>query len=391
MPFWNWSRTAATNATSDATINWQEGQAPSTINDSARAVMAGLASWRDDIAGAITTGGTSTNYTLTSFQGFTTLAGMNGQMIGFTPHATNGATVTLNVDGLGAKPVRQAPSTEILAGVLVAGTPYVATYYNATGEWILRNFYGNPYNTPLGAMLPYTADTAPNSAFILPFGQTLSRSTYASYFSLVSTRFGAGDGSSTFTAPDMRGRIIAGYDVMGGSAAGRLTSAGGGLDGTVIGAAGGSQNRTLVSANLPPHAHAGTTGTGGGTHSHTGTSDSTNTDHTHSGTTGGMSANALHAHTYLAPTSNSTTPGGGFSANNGTGSLTTTGNTNIDHTHTVTTGGMSANAAHTHTFTSNVTDISHTHAFTTDNGPGSSTALPTIPPAIVLNYILRIL
>ena len=48
------------------------------------------------------------------------------------PHTTNGATVTLNVDGLGAKPLRSAPSAELLAGVLVQGTPYVPTYYNAT-------------------------------------------------------------------------------------------------------------------------------------------------------------------------------------------------------------------------------------------------------------------
>ena len=33
---------------------------------------------------------------------------LDGQMIAFTPHTTNAATVTLNVDGLGAKPLRSA-------------------------------------------------------------------------------------------------------------------------------------------------------------------------------------------------------------------------------------------------------------------------------------------
>ncbi|MDN7993585.1 tail fiber domain-containing protein [Burkholderia orbicola] len=43
MGLWNWSTTAANNATADPSINWQEGQAPSTVNDSARAMMAALA------------------------------------------------------------------------------------------------------------------------------------------------------------------------------------------------------------------------------------------------------------------------------------------------------------------------------------------------------------
>lgn len=43
MGLWNWSTTAANNATADPSINWQEGQPPSTVNDSARAMMAAIA------------------------------------------------------------------------------------------------------------------------------------------------------------------------------------------------------------------------------------------------------------------------------------------------------------------------------------------------------------
>src|SRR4051812_9361641 len=126
-----WSQTQATNATADTTVNWAEGQAPSTVNDSARNMMASVAKWRDDIAGAIATGGTSTAYTVTSYQVFDTLAHMSGQLIAFTPHTTSGATVTLNVDSLGAKPLRSAPNVELPAGMLVQGTPYVALYNNS--------------------------------------------------------------------------------------------------------------------------------------------------------------------------------------------------------------------------------------------------------------------
>ncbi|WP_080426446.1 tail fiber domain-containing protein [Burkholderia ubonensis] len=45
MALWQWSITAANNATADPSINWQEGQAPSTVNDSARAMMAAIATW----------------------------------------------------------------------------------------------------------------------------------------------------------------------------------------------------------------------------------------------------------------------------------------------------------------------------------------------------------
>ena len=80
---YTWDRTAASNATADSAINWQEGQSPSSVNDSARAQMAVQAKWRDDIAGAIVTGGTSTAYTVATYTVFDTLAHMNGQMIAF--------------------------------------------------------------------------------------------------------------------------------------------------------------------------------------------------------------------------------------------------------------------------------------------------------------------
>jgi microcystin-dependent protein len=248
MTLFKWSRTASSNATADGSINWAEGQPPSSVNDSARATMAAVAKYRDDISGAIVTSGASTAYTVTSYQSFGALTQMDGAMIAFTPHATNGTVVTLNVDGLGAKPLRSAPSAELLAGTLIQGTPYCATYNNGDGAWYLRGFYGNPYNIPLGGILPYVGATAPNSSFALPYGQAISRTTYASLFALVSTTFGAGDGSTTFNVPDLRGRVIAALDNMGGSAAGRLTTIGGG---TTMGASGGGETVTLAQANLP--------------------------------------------------------------------------------------------------------------------------------------------
>lgn len=255
MTLYKWSQTASADATADGTINWAEGQSPSSINDSARAMMAATAKYRDDIAGAIVTGGTSTAYSVTSYQVFDTLAHLGGQMIAFTPHATNGATVTLNVDSLGAKPLRAQPSVELPAGSLILGTPYVATYNNSDAVWYLQGGSGiaNAYSIPLGAGLDYWGLTTPNSIFAFPAGQAISRTTYATLFALIGGQYGSGDGSTTFNLPDKSGRVSA----MKEATATRLTTAGCGVDGGSLGAPGGAQNQTLLTTNLPPYTPVG--------------------------------------------------------------------------------------------------------------------------------------
>jgi len=251
MTLYKWSQTASSDATADSTINWAEGQAPSSVNDSARAMMAATAKYRDDIAGAIVTGGSSTAYTVSSYEVFDTLAHLGGQMIAFTPHTTNGTMVTLNVDSLGAKPLRSAPGVELLAGTLIQGTPYIAIYNNTDDVFYLKGFFGNPYNIPLGGGMPFFLATAPNSSFVFPYGQAVSRITYATLFAGMSTTFGSGDGSTTFNLPDLRGRIPAGKDDMGGSTASRLTNSGSSIVGTKLGATGGGETQTLTLAQLP--------------------------------------------------------------------------------------------------------------------------------------------
>jgi len=248
---WLWSQTAGTNSNVDPTINWAEGMAPSAVNDSARSMMAGIAKARDDWSGATAAAGTATAFTVTSNQGFGSLANLNNQQICFTPGTTNGAGVTLSVDNLTAEPINSAPSTPVGAGVMVAGTPYCVVYSNSSLAFLLRSAQGNPFNVPLGTVLDYTGDSAPNSNFALAYGQCISRTTYATYFALVATRFSNCDGVTTFGLPDLRGFLTAGLDNMGGTAANRITLGGSGINGAVVGGAGGSQNETISQAQLP--------------------------------------------------------------------------------------------------------------------------------------------
>ena len=96
-----------------------------------------------------------------------------------------------------------------------------------------------------GMMITWTGSTAPSALWVLPHGQTLSRLGQPQLWIFAQGEIAAGnllynngDGSTTFGIPDMRGRVPAGWDKMGGVAAGRLTSQ---VAGSTWGAAGGVQ------------------------------------------------------------------------------------------------------------------------------------------------------
>lgn len=326
--------TAASNANSDATINWAEGQAPSSVNDSARAVMARLTEWRNDISGITTTGGSATAYTITTNQVFGSLANMANQMIAFVPHATNtnaaGVDITLAVDGLAAKSIRAQPGVALPDGSLVLGTPYIVTYNNSDAVFYLQGMT-NPYSIPLAGGLDYWGTTAPNSAFVFPIGQAISRTTYATLFSLLSTTYGTGNGSTTFNLPDKRGRASVASD----ASAGRITGAV--FNALTPGGVGGGETSTLVGGNLPAYTPSGTI------------------------TNGTITSIVFNA-------ANTTSASGGGNSVT-TGNLSATGILNLNSP-TVTQG--------TSTFTGNAQG-------------GASTPVRTVQPSIVCNYILRVI
>ena len=109
---------------------------------------------------------------------------------------------------------------------------------------------------PTSTILPYAGSAAPTGYFLCD-GSAKSRTTYAGLFAIIGTTYGVGDGSTTFNIPDLRGRVIAGQDDMGGSSANRLTTAKSGINGDNLGAFGGLEDHLLTAAEsgLPAHSH----------------------------------------------------------------------------------------------------------------------------------------
>jgi microcystin-dependent protein len=94
--------------------------------------------------------------------------------------------------------------------------------------------------TPVGNIEWRPVSSVP-TGWLIANGQTVSRTTYASLFSVYGTTFGSGNGTTTFNVPDLQGRFL-----LGSSA------------GHPVGEADGEENVTLTAAQLASHTHTPT-------------------------------------------------------------------------------------------------------------------------------------
>lgn len=101
---------------------------------------------------------------------------------------------------------------------------------------------------PQAGSILVTAAGGPPIGYLHANGAAVSRNVYPHLFAAIGTRFGAGDGSTTFNLPDLRGEFIRGWDNGRGADPGRA-----------MGSWQGGQNQW--------HQHPGTTSTSG-EHSH---------------------------------------------------------------------------------------------------------------------------
>jgi hypothetical protein len=226
----NWNENDSSNNT-PAPDGAPEGMFPSGVNDTIRAVMGALKRFFNWQSSKVTAG-TSTAYALS--YGVAPGALVDGMVHLVEFHAANGVAATLNVNSLGAKPLNyySAGIWRVLPAALFDVNTVCQAVYNA-GSGAYRLML--PDATPTGAFVPFAGTAAP-VGYLLAFGQAISRTNYAGLFAVCGTTYGAGDGSTTFNLPDLRGRVAAGKDDMGGVNANRLSNSGGTVLGTGSGA-----------------------------------------------------------------------------------------------------------------------------------------------------------
>lgn len=138
MSVGDWSTTAGSNQTADANINWQEGQLPSTVNNSARAMMAALKDFFHNQGGFAVLGGTGDTFSLTFSQPITTRQPL---LLGFFATRTNTGAVTLQIDSTTAAPLRAVSGTDLVSGQIISGAFYVVSYNSATTEYIISGAF----------------------------------------------------------------------------------------------------------------------------------------------------------------------------------------------------------------------------------------------------------
>ena len=109
---------------------------------------------------------------------------------------------------------------------------------------------------PIGVILPFAGAVEPQD-YVFCDGREILRAKYSKLFGVIGTIYGAGDGSTTFNLPDMRGRTPIGLDNLGGAVAGRVTNA------TALNVSGGAETHTLTLYEMPSHEHSyGSTASG---------------------------------------------------------------------------------------------------------------------------------
>ena len=143
------------------------------------------------------------------------------------------------------------------------GIPQLAVTDGSPGQTIVTDGAGTmtfatvgAESLPAGGLIPYAGATAP-AGWLLCFGQAISRTVYSTLFTAIGTTYGVGDGSTTFTLPDMRGQVTAGLDNMGGTSRNRVVDTDADVLGGEIGDSGGHTHgaHALTEAEMPSHSH----------------------------------------------------------------------------------------------------------------------------------------
>lgn len=126
-----------------------------------------------------------------------------------------------------------------LDSILASLRAFLAVSFNADGTLAVQTTATvSETGFPIGSIIAYGGSTAP-SGWLVCDGSAISRATYADLFSVLGVTFGAGNGTTTFNIPDLRGRFPLGKATSG--------------TGSTLGGTGGLIDHTHTG---PSHQHA---------------------------------------------------------------------------------------------------------------------------------------
>jgi microcystin-dependent protein len=225
-------------------------------------------------------------------------------------------------------------------------------------------------------------------------GAVISRTQYPALFDAIGIRYGAGNGSTTFGLPDLRGEFVRGWDdgrgvdvdrVLGSSQAGQNAS----HNHDATAANDGDHSHTVSGTAAPDGAHthglsASATSAGGHQHLISGTAASAGA-HSHSLQIGSNDI-AGSRPPIVAPGQNPVAVGGAIGAD-GAHTHAVSGSTTLngDHSHTVT-GTAASGGAHGHAVSGTAaSDGNHAHAITVADSGGNESR----PRNVALLYVIK--
>lgn len=110
-------------------------------------------------------------------------------------------------------------------------------------EWVDQSGSGSVTGDtlPIGSIMPYGSDTIPTN-WLLCDGREVSRTEYQNLFNVIGTTYGAGDGTTTFNLPNLKGKVTVGKDNND-------------LNFDNLGETGGEKTHTLTIDEMPKHKH----------------------------------------------------------------------------------------------------------------------------------------
>lgn len=202
-----------TPGSTNASLTLPHGSAPSSpVNGDVWSTTSGIFS---RINGATKTlAFTDSNITGTAFNvtGVVTVAhGGTGATTADAARSNIGAAQSGVNNDITRLAALSTPLTAAQGGTGLSSPGNSGNFLRSTGSgWQSVAVDFNP-TVPAGAVMTFAMQTPPNG-WLECNGTAVSRTTYAALFAAIGTTYGAGNGSTTFNLPDLRGEFVRGWD-----------------------------------------------------------------------------------------------------------------------------------------------------------------------------------